>query len=76
MLNVLNPIVHDVHEEQIGKTLMVFAEEASKQDSAILTGRADNNMLVHFSGEAELIGKTVPVKITANKTFYLIGERI
>ena len=30
MLHVLNPIVHDVHEEQVGKTLMVFAEEPSK----------------------------------------------
>ena len=76
MLSLLNSIVHEVHEEQVGKTVMVFAEEPSKQDSTILTGRADNNMLVHFPGETDLIGKTVPVRITANKTFYLIGERI
>lgn len=76
MLNVLNPIVHEVHEEQVGKTMPVFAEEVSKQDPAILTGRADNYMLVHFPGTQDLIGKTVPVKIKENKTFYLIGERI
>ena len=76
MLDVLNPIVHEVHQEQVGKVMMVFAEETSKQDSNILTGRADNNMLVHFSGTKDLIGKTVPVQIIANKTFYLIGERI
>lgn len=76
MLNVLNPIVHEVHEEQLGKTMTVFVEETSKQDKSVLTGRADNNMLVHFSGTEDLIGQMVPVKIIDNKTFYLIGERI
>ena len=42
----------------------------------IRTGRADNNMLVHFKGTEDLIGQMVPVKITENKTFYLIGERM
>lgn len=76
MLAVLNPIVHEVHQAQVGKGMTVFAEETSKQDKTILTGRADNNMLVHFAGTEELIGQMVPVKIVDNKTFYLIGERI
>lgn len=76
MLEVLNPIVHEVHEAEVGKVLTVFAEETSKQDETILTGRADNNMLVHFPGEKEWIGQMIPVKITENKTFYLIGERM
>ena len=76
MLNILNPIVHEVHEEQLGKVMTVFAEEASKQDKTVLTGRADNNMLVHFKGTEDLIGQMVPVKITENKTFNLIGERM
>ncbi|MBQ3032045.1 MAG: MiaB/RimO family radical SAM methylthiotransferase, partial [Anaerotignum sp.] len=76
MLDVLNPIVHEVHEEQVGKVMTVFAEEVSKQNSSILTGRADNNMLVHFPGTEDMIGKMIPVKIIDNKTFYLIGERI
>ena len=67
MLNILNPIVHEVHEEQLGKVMTVFAEEASKQDKTVLTGRADNNMLVHFKGTEDLIGQMVPVKITENK---------
>lgn len=76
MLQLLNPIVHEVHEEQVGKVMTVFAEEISKQDSNILTGRADNNMLVHFPGTEDMIGQMIPVKIIDNKTFYLIGERI
>ncbi len=76
MLDVLNPIVHEVHQEQVGKVMTVFAEETSKQDKSILTGRADNNMLVHFPGTEDLIGQMISVKIIDNKTFYLIGERI
>ena len=76
MLDVLNSIVHEVHEEQVGKVMTVFAEEVSKQNSSILTGRTDNNMLVHFPGTEDMIGQMVPVKIIDNKTFYLIGERI
>lgn len=76
MLAVLNPIVHEVHQAQVGKVMTVFAEETSKQDKTILTGRADNNMLVHFAGSEALIGQMIPVRIVDNKTFYLIGERI
>lgn len=74
LLDVLNPIVHEVHESQVGKTASVLVEGTSKEDS-ILTGRTENNTLVHFKGTQDLIGKIVPVKIKENKTFYLIGER-
>lgn len=76
MLRVLNPIVHEVTEEQVGKVLPVLVEEVSKHDENILTGRTEQNTLVHFSGSKDLIGQMVPVKIIENKTFYVIGERI
>ena len=76
MLHVLNPIVHEVVEEQIGKVYMVFVEEVSKQDSSVLTGRTEQNILVHFSGSKDWIGQMVPVKLIENKTFYVIGERV
>ena len=76
MLQVLNPIVHEVTEEQVGKVLPVLVEEVSKHDENILTGRTEQNTLVHFSGSKDLIGQMVPVKIIENKTFYVIGERI
>ena len=76
MLQVLNPIVHEVTEEQVGKVLPVLVEEVSKHDANILTGRTEQNTLVHFSGSKDLIGQMVPVKIIENKTFYVIGERI
>lgn len=76
MLDVLNPIVHEVTQEQVGKVLPVLVEECSKQDDSILTGRTEQNTLVHFAGDTTLIGQIVPVKITENKTFYVIGERV
>ncbi|NLK36768.1 MAG: tRNA (N6-isopentenyl adenosine(37)-C2)-methylthiotransferase MiaB [Epulopiscium sp.] len=76
LLKVLNPLIHEENHKQIGTTQMVLVEEVSKQKDTILTGRTDNNTLVHFEGSKELIGSIVPVKIVDNKTFYLIGERI
>lgn len=76
MLQVLNPIVHEVSEEQVGRTVLVLAEEVNKQDEHILTGRTEENGLVHFAGDKSLIGQMVPVKIMENKTFYFIGERV
>lgn len=76
LLNVLNPIIHDLNEKMVGKIVMVLAEETSKNNEAVLTGRADNNALVHFEGNKDLIGQLVPVRIIENKTFYLIAERV
>lgn len=76
MLGIINPMIHQLHKAQVGKEIMVFVEEVSKHNDQVLTGRADNNMLVHFEGSNDLIGQIVPVKIINNKTFYLIGERI
>lgn len=76
LLEVLNPIVEEIHKKQIGTVAEVLVEEVSKQNSNILTGRTENNILVHFEGEKELIGSILPVKIIDSKTFYVIGERV
>lgn len=76
LLGVLNPIIFDIHSALVGKTLNVLVENVSRQDDNIVSGRSENNCLVHFKGDKTLIGQTVPIKIIGNKTFYLIGERI
>ena len=76
MLNVLNPIIHEINNSQVGQVLDVLVEDTSKQDENIMTGRANNNSLVHFEGSKDLIGQIIKVKIVDNKTFYLIGERV
>lgn len=76
LLGVLNPMIFDIHSALVGKTLNVIVENVSRQDDNIVSGRSENNCLVHFKGDKTLIGQTVPIKIVGNKTFYLIGERI
>ena len=76
VLDALNKTVGEVHGEFVGKTLLVVPEEVNRQDKTLLTGRADNNILVHFKGDASLLGKEVPVIIKESKTFYLLGETL
>jgi len=54
----------------------VLVEELNHQEEGYVTGRMSNNTLVHFKGDEELIGKIVKVKLTENKGFYYLGERI
>ena len=74
LLEVLNPISYEINKKQIGTVQRVLVESVSKNDNSILSGRADNNMIVHFSGDENLIGEIVDIKITDCKTFYLMGD--
>ena len=49
---------------------------AAKELELVLTGRADNNTLVHFAADSSYVGNFVNVRITGCKTFYLIGEAL
>lgn len=75
VLEVLNPIVYELNKERVGKTYKVLAEDTSASDEEFLTGRLEDNSLVHFKGDSSLIGQIVNVKICDCKTFYLIGEK-
>ncbi len=54
----------------------VLVEEVSEQNSGFLTGRLSNNILVHFKGSHELIGKIVEVYLDESKGFYYMGSLI
>lgn len=58
----------------VGKVLKVLVENVNEQNKELLTGRLENNTLVHFPGDASLIGKLVSVKLNESKGFYYIGE--
>lgn len=75
ILEVLNPIIYELNKQRVGKTYKVLAEDISNSDSEYITGRLEDNSLVHFKGDKSLIGEIVNVKIIDCKTFYLIGEK-
>ena len=57
-----------------GQTMPVLVEQVNEQDSRLLTGRLSNNLLVHFPGTENLIGKIIDVKLEESKGFYYMGS--
>ena len=73
LLDAVNPIVYELNQKKVGNTYKILVDGVSS-DPLYVTGRTEDNTLVHFKGCKELIGEIVNVKITDCKTFYLIGE--
>ncbi len=59
-----------------GKTAGVLVEDINRQDKSMVTGRLENNTVVHFKGDASLIGKIVDVRLDECKGFYYIGSAV
>ncbi|MEE3379044.1 MAG: tRNA (N6-isopentenyl adenosine(37)-C2)-methylthiotransferase MiaB [Lachnospiraceae bacterium] len=57
-----------------GQTRTVLVEEVNREDDSLVSGRMENNSVVHFKGTSDLIGKIVPVHLTSCKGFYYLGE--
>ena len=60
-----------VHEGTIHEVLV---EDVSEHDKTMVTGRLSNNLLVHFPGSADLVGRYVNVFLEECKGFYYIGK--
>ena len=58
-----------------GRTLPVLVESVNRQDEKLVTGRLENNSVVHFPGDASMIGEICQVKLNSCKGFYYLGER-
>lgn len=76
LLEAVNPIVYELNAAKEGKVFKVLAEDVSGGDPELITGRTDDNTLVHFKGCKELIGEIVDVEITESKNFYLMGKMV
>lgn len=58
-----------------GRTMDVLVEQVNEHDASLVTGRLDNNTVVHFPGTADLIGQIVPVHLDICQGFYYMGTR-
>lgn len=71
-------VVSEVSEVRTGRlegqTAEVLVEGISEQDASMVTGRLSNNLLVHFPGDAALIGSLQMVYLEQAKGFYYIGR--
>ena len=59
----------DVHTVQT-----VLVEEVNDHSPELVTGRMSNNIIVHFPGDASLIGRLVDVYLEESKGFYYMGR--
>nr|WP_308742300.1 tRNA (N6-isopentenyl adenosine(37)-C2)-methylthiotransferase MiaB [uncultured Anaerocolumna sp.] len=76
LLKEVQDISADLTKRDEGTVQTALVEEINNQDSSLLTGRLSNNVLVHFPGCKELIGKLVDVKLAECKGFYYLGELV
>ncbi len=62
-----------VSGRQVHTVQKVLVEEVNSHDSRLLTGRLENNTVVHFPGEPQLIGTITQVFLDEFKGFYYMG---
>ncbi len=54
----------------------VLVEDINDHNPELVTGRMSNNHLVHFPGDASMIGKIVKVHLDECKGFYYLGSLV
>ena len=59
----------------VGRTEYALVEDVNHQMPGFVTGRLENNLLVHFPGCENDLGKYIPVKLSESKGFYYLGEK-
>ena len=59
----------------VGEVEEVLVEELDKVEGYV-TGRLNNNILVHFKGNKDYIGSIKKVKLIESKGFYFMGEEV
>lgn len=60
----------------VGKTVTVLVEGEGRKGSEYLTGKNDENIIVEFKGNKNLIGKFIQVRITKAMNWALEGELV
>ena len=74
LLKEVQEISREESARLTGQTQPVLVEEVNDHDASLVTGRLSNNLLVHFPGSTDLIGKIVNVYLAECKGFYYMGD--
>lgn len=76
LLREVQTISAQVCGKDAGTVQKVLAESVDDHQEGFLTGRLDNNLIVHFPGTEDLIGSIVAVNLEESKGFYYMGSMI
>ena len=74
--DVITSNARAINEKMIGTIQTVLVDSVSRKSDAQISGRTENNRVVNFAGDKELIGRFVDVKITEAWTNSLQGEYV
>ena len=76
LLELVTEVSHKRCGRFEGQIMTALVEERSEQNPEYLTARMEYNLVVHFHGDDELIGKYVKVKLSEARGFYYTGELV
>ena len=74
LLALVQQISREADERDTGRVMEALVEEADSQQEGMVTGRLSNNLMVHFPGSKEWIGRIVPVRLLESRGFYYMGR--
>lgn len=75
LLKEVQDIAAQVVKRDEGTVQKVLVEEMDTHESGYVTGRLSNNTVVHFPGDASLIGRIVDVSLDEARGFYFMGTK-
>ena len=76
LLEEVQTIAREMSSRDTGSVQEVLVEEVNEHDPSLVTGRMSNNLLVHFPGDASLIGNIVSVHLDECRGFYYMGTKV
>ncbi|MCR5092548.1 MAG: tRNA (N6-isopentenyl adenosine(37)-C2)-methylthiotransferase MiaB [Lachnospiraceae bacterium] len=76
LLGVVQRIAREETAKNAGREGLALVETVNENDPLLVTARLSDNLLVHFPGSAEDIGKMIPVRLEEACGFYYLGKRV
>ena len=76
LLAEVQEISREVTARHLHTVQEVLVESINEQDASLVTGRMSNNTLVHFPGDASMIGTLQNVSLDECRGFYYMGTLV
>ncbi len=74
LLELQNRIAAENCEKLTGRVLPVLFEEVNEKDPSLISGRLENNSLVHVKADVSIIGTIREARLCSAHGFYYMGE--
>ena len=76
LIELQNSITCEINDAGVGRVYEVLVEGVSPKDPRRVTGLTRQNKTVNFRGSADLVGRTVQVRVTEGHLYGFVGELV